>query len=93
MALRSCCCFIRPRHVSYLAVRVTGTEREMAASHGPGRIGCFGLTEPNVGSDVSSLETVARKHGNKWIINGAKQWISEAAIADVAIVWAKTDRA
>jgi glutaryl-CoA dehydrogenase len=45
-----------------------------------------------VGSDVSSLETVARKHGNKWIINGAKQWISEAAIADVAIVWAKTDQ-
>ena len=55
------------------------------------KIGCFGLTEPNVGSDVSSLETVARKRGNKWVINGAKQWISEAAIADVAVVWAKTD--
>lgn len=54
------------------------------------KIGCFGLTEPNVGSDVSSLETVAKKHGVKWVINGAKQWISEAAIADVAIVWAKT---
>jgi glutaryl-CoA dehydrogenase len=55
------------------------------------KIGCFGLTEPNVGSDVSSLETTALKQGNKWIINGAKQWISEAAIADVAVVWAKTD--
>ena len=55
------------------------------------KIGCFGLTEPNVGSDVSSLETVARKQGNKWIINGAKQWISEASIADIAVVWAKTD--
>jgi len=55
------------------------------------KIGCFGLTEPNVGSDVSSLETVAHKQGNKWVINGAKQWISEASIADIAIVWAKTD--
>jgi glutaryl-CoA dehydrogenase len=54
------------------------------------KIGCFGLTEPNVGSDVSSLETVAKKHNGKWVINGAKQWISEAGIADVAIVWAKT---
>jgi len=56
------------------------------------KIGCFGLTEPNVVSDVSSLETVAAKKGNKWIINGAKQWISEASIADVAIVWAKTSQ-
>ena len=56
------------------------------------KIGCFGLTEPNVGSDVSSLETVAKQRGNRWVINGAKQWISEAAIADVAIIWAKTDQ-
>jgi glutaryl-CoA dehydrogenase len=56
------------------------------------KIGCFGLTEPNVGSDVSSLETVATKKGSKWIINGAKQWISEASIADVAVVWAKTSQ-
>ena len=55
------------------------------------KIGCFGLTEPNVGSDVSSLETVAGvKKGDKWMINGAKQVISEAHIADVAVVWAKT---
>ena len=54
------------------------------------KIGCFGLTEPNIGSDVASLETVARREGDKWVINGAKQWISEATMADVAVVWAKT---
>ncbi len=54
-------------------------------------IGCFGLTEPNYGSDVSSMEVVARKDGNKWIINGTKQWISEASVADIAVVWARTD--
>jgi glutaryl-CoA dehydrogenase len=67
-------------------------ERWLPAMARGEKIGCFGLTEPNVGSDVSSLETVARKSGNKWILNGAKQWISEAAIADVAIIWAKTDQ-
>jgi len=55
------------------------------------KIGCFGLTEPNRGSDVASMETVAKKDGNGWIINGAKQWISEAATADIAVVWARTD--
>ncbi|OHD72455.1 MAG: acyl-CoA dehydrogenase [Spirochaetes bacterium RBG_16_49_21] len=54
-------------------------------------IGCFGLTEPNCGSDVSSLETVAKKDGKHWILNGTKQWISEASLADMAVVWAKTD--
>lgn len=53
-------------------------------------IACFGLTEPNFGSDVASMETVAKKDGNKWIINGTKQWISEASVADVALVWAST---
>jgi len=53
-------------------------------------IACFGLTEPNYGSDVASMETVAKKDGNKWIINGTKQWISEASVADVALVWAST---
>ena len=54
-------------------------------------IGCFGLTEPNHGSDIASMETVAKKDGNAWIINGTKQWISEASVADVAVVWARTD--
>jgi glutaryl-CoA dehydrogenase len=55
------------------------------------RIGCFGLTEPNVGSDVVSMETGAKRQGGKWVINGSKQWISEATIADVAVVWARSD--
>jgi glutaryl-CoA dehydrogenase len=54
-------------------------------------IGCFGLTEPNHGSDIAAMETTARKDGDGWIINGTKQWISEAAIADMAVVWARTD--
>jgi len=55
------------------------------------RIGCFGLTEPNCGSDVASMETTAKRDGKGWVINGAKQWISEASIADIAVVWAKTE--
>lgn len=54
------------------------------------KIGCFGLTEPNVGSDVSSLETAAVRRDNNWVINGSKQWISEASIADIAVIWART---
>jgi glutaryl-CoA dehydrogenase len=53
-------------------------------------IGCFGLTEPNHGSDIASMDTVATEDGNEWIINGTKQWISEASVADVAVVWART---
>jgi len=55
------------------------------------KAGCFGLTEPNRGSDVASMETVARKDSGGWVINGAKQWISSAANADFAIAWAQTD--
>lgn len=55
------------------------------------KIGCFGLTEPNRGSDVASMETVAKRDGSGWIINGTKQWISEAATADISVVWARTD--
>ena len=55
------------------------------------KIGCFGLTEPNRGSDVASMETVAKKNTDGWVINGTKQWISDASIADFAVVWAQTD--
>jgi len=54
-------------------------------------IGCFGLTEPNWGSDVASMETVAKKEADGWVLNGTKQWISEASIADIAVVWAQTE--
>ena len=53
-------------------------------------IGCFGLTEPDSGSDPSSMKTTAKKTDKGWILNGSKMWISNATLADVAIVWAKT---
>jgi glutaryl-CoA dehydrogenase len=54
-------------------------------------IGCFGLTEPHGGSDPSNMKTHARRRGKGWVLNGAKMWITNAPIADVAIVWAKTE--
>ncbi|CAI5710352.1 unnamed protein product [Hyaloperonospora brassicae] len=54
-------------------------------------IGCFGLTEPNHGSDPSSMETRARLTGDKYVLNGSKNWITNAPIADVFLVWAKDD--
>lgn len=54
-------------------------------------IGCFGLTEPNHGSDPAGMETRARKEHDHYILNGAKSWISNSPIADVFIVWAKDD--
>lgn len=55
------------------------------------KIGCFGLTEPNRGSDIASMETIAKKEADGWVINGTKQWISDASIADLAVVWAQTE--
>ncbi|MGB6066169.1 MAG: acyl-CoA dehydrogenase family protein [Desulfomonilaceae bacterium] len=54
-------------------------------------IGCMGLTEPGAGSDVASLSTKAEKRGDSWVINGSKMFITNGAIADVAVIYAKTD--
>jgi glutaryl-CoA dehydrogenase len=54
-------------------------------------IGCFGLTEPDHGSDPGGMETRARRDGDGWVLNGTKRWITNGSIADVAIVWAKVD--
>jgi glutaryl-CoA dehydrogenase len=54
-------------------------------------IGCFGLTEPDSGSDPSTMRTTARRDGSDWVLNGTKMWITNGGIADVAVVWAKTD--
>jgi len=54
-------------------------------------IGCFGLTEPTAGSDPAGMKTFARKEGSDWVLNGEKRWIGLATIADVAVVWARTD--
>jgi len=53
-------------------------------------IGCFGLTEPDYGSDPGGMITMARKDGDGWVLNGAKMWITNGSMADIAIVWAKT---
>ena len=54
-------------------------------------IGCFGLTEPHGGSDPGNMKTHAKRDGDDWIINGSKMWITNATIADAAVVWARTD--
>ena len=54
-------------------------------------IGCFGLTEPDSGSDPSSMRTTARRDGNIYILNGTKMWITNGSMADVAIVWARAE--
>jgi glutaryl-CoA dehydrogenase len=54
-------------------------------------LGCFGLTEPDAGSDPASMTTRARRDGSDWILNGRKMWITNGSVADVAIVWAVTD--
>ncbi len=54
-------------------------------------IGCFGLTEPDFGSDPANMLTNATRDGTDWILNGSKMWITNGSIADVAIVWAQTD--
>jgi glutaryl-CoA dehydrogenase len=53
-------------------------------------VGCFGLTEPDHGSDPGSMKTHARRNGNDWVLSGTKMWITNGAIADVAVVWAGT---
>lgn len=52
-------------------------------------VGCFGLTEPNHGSDPAGMQTVATRKGNRWVLNGSKTWITNSPIADVFVVWAK----
>src|SRR5699024_7311893 len=54
-------------------------------------IGCFGLTEPDSGSDPGAMRTRARKDGTDWVINGTKTWITNGSVADAAVVWAATD--
>jgi len=54
-------------------------------------IGCFGLTEPDFGSNPAGMRTFARRDGGDWILRGTKMWISNGSIADVAIVWARSD--
>src|SRR5450755_4758649 len=54
-------------------------------------IGCFGLTEPSFGSNPAGMLTRARRDGTDWILNGEKTWITSGSVADIAVVWARTD--
>ena len=66
-------------------------QRWLPPMHTGEAIGCFGLTEPDAGSDPASMKTTARRDGSDWILNGAKMWITNGTIADVATVWARTE--
>jgi len=54
-------------------------------------VGCFGLSEPDIGSDPASMRTAARLDGGDWVLSGTKMWITNGSIADVAVVWARTE--
>jgi glutaryl-CoA dehydrogenase len=66
-------------------------ERWLPPMHTGEAIGCFGLTEPDAGSDPGSMRTSARRDGSDWILNGTKMWITNGSVADVAVVWARTE--
>src|SRR5947207_4333715 len=55
------------------------------------KLGCFGLTEPDFGSNPGGMRTRARKNGKDYVLNGEKMWITSGSIADVAVIWAKSD--
>jgi len=54
-------------------------------------VGCFGLTEPDFGSNPAGMRTRAKRDGDEWVLNGTKMWITNGSVADVAVVWARTD--
>jgi glutaryl-CoA dehydrogenase len=66
-------------------------ERWLPAMAAGEAIGCFGLTEPHGGSDPGNMKTYAKRDGDDWILNGSKMWITNGNIADISVVWAKTD--
>jgi glutaryl-CoA dehydrogenase len=66
-------------------------QRWLPPMHEGDAIGCFGLTEPDAGSDPGAMRTNARRDGADWILNGSKMWITNGSIADVAVVWVRTD--
>jgi glutaryl-CoA dehydrogenase len=66
-------------------------QRWLPPMHTGEAIGCFGLTEPDAGSDPGSMRTTAKRDGSDWILNGSKMWITNGTVADVATVWARTD--
>jgi len=66
-------------------------ERWLPALQSGTAIGCFGLTEPDFGSHIAAMRTKAERRGEGWVLNGTKRWITNGTLADVALVWARTD--
>jgi glutaryl-CoA dehydrogenase len=66
-------------------------QRWLPAMHMGDAIGCFGLTEPDAGSDPGAMRTHAKRDGSDWVLNGSKMWITNGSIANVAVVWARTE--
>jgi glutaryl-CoA dehydrogenase len=66
-------------------------QRWLPQMHAGEALGCFGLTEADAGSDPGSMRTTAKRDGSDWILNGTKMWITNGSIADVAVVWARTE--
>jgi glutaryl-CoA dehydrogenase len=66
-------------------------QRWLPPMHEGDAIGCFGLTEPDAGSDPGSMRTHAKRDGADWILNGSKMWITNGTVADIAVVWARTE--
>jgi len=81
--------------LAMFAIHAFGSEQQKERWLGPMAagevIGCFGLTEPDAGSDPSAMRTAARREGDGWVLNGTKMWITNGSRAGVAVVWAKTD--
>jgi glutaryl-CoA dehydrogenase len=82
--------------LAMFAIHAFGSEEQKQRWLGPMAagevIGCFGLTEPDAGSDPSAMRTTARRDGDGWVLNGTKMWITNGSRAGVAVVWAKTDQ-
>ena len=84
---------VRAGHVSHLCLWQRRAEKHLAARMQKGeKLGCFGLTEPDFGSNPGGMRTRARKVGNEYVLNGEKMWITSGSIADVAVIWAKVER-
>src|SRR5207248_11515765 len=66
-------------------------QRWLPPLHTGEAIGCFGLTEPDAGSDPGSMRPTAKRNGSDWILHGTKMWITNGTIADIAVVWARTE--
>ena len=83
----------RPRHVPHLQpmARRAQKDRWLPRLQSGEALGCFGLTEPDHGSDPGAMKTRAVKKGNEYVLNGTKLWITNGSVADVAVVWAKGD--